>query len=382
MAGDLTNAIVDSIDQRKQKKTNLFLDIFLTVLSLGLYFIPYIGPIAGASTTAIAAANGAVQVLKEAPNVAKSVLPAKEGTPPQQIAANSLAVQNSMATQFVRARLEEGLALVQGVNQSSVAAFLEFAGSGAFSTGQQSSPLPDFTATANSQPGQVPAVLLAYTTYIATTTLAQTGWHAIMLPGINPQALTNGSVTVYPSWAGDPDNNADLNCDGYDDYGQCNGTYWWYSQAQNSAYVLNQGKDEDSAERLRTILSAGWSTGQLLFENAAICQIRNVLAGIPTVDNSTIIYTTVGDKAGFQFNGPISGLEPGDFSVVDASNSTFFMPFDGSGLTHLRQLSADGAEFVHPVDADLWQFTNQGIDASCVSQLDVWIATKWGDDWT
>ncbi|CAO1597578.1 hypothetical protein XANCAGTX0491_001385 [Xanthoria calcicola] len=90
-----------------------------------------------------------------------------------------------------------------------------------------------------------------------------------MLPGVNPQGITNKS-TPYPAWAGEDRNKDDLN------------------KAQNSAYVLNKSKDEDSSDLLNRILSAEFSTGQLLFENAAICEIQAVLRTASTIDQSSI----------------------------------------------------------------------------------------------
>ncbi|KAI4221286.1 MAG: hypothetical protein LQ349_001084, partial [Xanthoria aureola] len=222
---------------------------------------------------------------------------------------------------------------------------------------------------------RIQPILRAYTTFGATSTLAQTGWHAMMLPGVNPQGITNKS-TPYPAWAGEDRNKDDLKCTDYNEFYQC-------SRTQNSAYVLNKSKDEDSSDLLNRILSAEFSTGQLLFEKAAICEIQAVLRTVSTIDQSSIQYTTINKKAGFQFKGPLPGIAPGDYSIVDGSGSgpTYFLPFDGAGLTHLRQQSAYTELLHHPTDVDLWAFTNQGIDFSCISQLDVEIATVWGANW-
>ncbi|KAL8649508.1 MAG: hypothetical protein Q9226_005555 [Calogaya cf. arnoldii] len=382
MAGDLITAIVNSIDQRKPGSTNVGLGVALSLLSLGLFLIPAIGPIAGVSTASIAAANAGVAAIKAAPAVLQSLFPPGRKDRPQQNEADIASVENVKVTSMLRANIQRGLQLVQGIGQTDVSTFLALAGSGQFSSSIQEIPKPSVKVSpSQGQPqDRIEPLLTAYTTYAVSTTLVQSGWHAILLPGVNPEGITNGT-SPYPAWAGNHDNDDDLDCSDYNEVGQCSGTYWWYSEAQNSAYVLQKGKDEDSTGLLNNILSAGWSTGQLLFENAAICEIQGFLRGIPTIDPSSIVYTTVAGQAGFQFNGPLAGLEPDDFRTIDPSVPTFFLPFDGAGLTHLRQQSQYAELFHHPTDADLWSFNNQDVDFSCISQLDVYIATVWGDNW-
>ncbi|KAL8964619.1 MAG: hypothetical protein Q9183_004329 [Haloplaca sp. 2 TL-2023] len=379
IAGDLINAIVNSIDQREAPKTNILPNILLSVLSAGLFLIPGIGPIAGVSALGIQAANVGLNAIKASPAAARALFPQGTGERPQENEIDILSVQTATLIQDLRENIQTTLSLVQGVAQTNTSAFLAFASDGQFSSSRRDVGTPDVGQIRRSQ-DRISPLLIAYTTFIASTTLAQTGWFAILVPGADPRGLTNGT-TQYPAWAGDDRNDDDLQCSDYNDFGQCNGTYWWYSQEQNSAYVLNKGEDEDSTDLLNRVLSSGWSTGKLLFENAAVCTIQNFLRNIETIDNSTVAYTIINGEAGFQFNGPLPGLAPEDFVLLDQANETYFMPFAGSGLTHLRQQEEYRDSFRRPVDAEVWNFDNTGIDFSCISQIDVAIATVWGDNW-
>ncbi|KAL8887695.1 MAG: hypothetical protein Q9215_004767 [Flavoplaca cf. flavocitrina] len=379
IAGDLTTAIVNSIDQRKPKKTNVLLSVILSVLSAGLFLLPAVGPIAGVSTAGIAAANVGVNAIKAAPAVAASLFPRGTADAPQKTEIDILSINTSTLIQDLRENIQTTLGVVQGLGQTDVDAFLAFAGNGNFSSNLRTKPPPDVGQTFVRK-DRITPLLLAYTTFIASTTLQQTGWHAILLPGVDPRGITNGT-TLPPAWAGSHENKHDLQCTGYNEFRQCIGTYWWYSDEQKSAYVLNKGEDEDSTNLLNRILSAGWSTGKLLFENAAVCEIQAFLRARDTIDKDSVAYTVIDGEAGFQFNGPLPGLEADDFRILDPSKGTNFLAFAGAGLTHLRQQEEYRDSFYHPTDADVWAFNNTGIDFSCISQIDVKIATVWGDNW-
>ncbi|KAL8968584.1 MAG: hypothetical protein Q9183_002395 [Haloplaca sp. 2 TL-2023] len=368
-AGDLIPPIVQAIDQREAPKTNVKKNILLSVLSAGLLLVPAIGPVAGVSMLGITAANVGLNAIKASPAAARALFPQGRGDPPQQNTINLLTIQTIELIPNLTSNIEATLSVVQGEKQTNPSAFLAFASRGNFSIDQQDVALPDVDQISNPT-DRISPLLIAYTTFIASTTLAQTEWFAILVPGADPRGITNGT-TQHP----DGRNNHDLQCNDYDDYGQCVGTYWWYSQEQNSAYVLNKGKEENSTGLLSLILSSGWSTGKLLFENAAVCTIQNFLRNIETIDNSTVTYTINNGTAGFQFSGPLPELEREDYDVLDQANQTYFMPFAGSGLTRLRQLDKYRDSFRRPVDAEVWNVDNAGIDFSCISQINVSIAT-------
>lgn len=216
------SGIIDLIDQPKKKRVGL--SRLLTALALGLSFIPAIGPeFAGIASTAISAANIALTGLKGAPGVAQAIWPT--GTADSRsVQIDELNAQIPMLRQQLQLNLENGLKLVQGVNQSDVSNFLAFTGEGNFSVSLKDAP-PQIEA---SKGETVQPLLLAFTTFLASTALDKNGWHALLLPGVNPAGMTNGSAGC-PSWANENGNQcnglADLSCGKYDANGQCDGTY-------------------------------------------------------------------------------------------------------------------------------------------------------------
>lgn len=127
LAGDLITPIIDSIDRRKAKKTNVSLNVALSVLSVGLFLIPAIGPFAEVSAAGVAAANVGLNAVKAAPAVAQGLFPQGKGDPPQQYGIDNAIVLKTMITKGLRENIQMGLRLVQGVDQKDVRNFLAFA---------------------------------------------------------------------------------------------------------------------------------------------------------------------------------------------------------------------------------------------------------------
>lgn len=356
-----------------QKKTHVGLNAFLQVLSFGLGFLPGIGPeIEGVSKIAIAAATIALEGIKAAPGIAQQIWPVgTQNSQPTQI--DELQNNIPLVLTELQANLQNGLKNVQGVNQSDVSSFLAFTGDGNFSVSQGSA--PNFEAAAGTS---VQPLLLAFTTYLVSTALAQNGWHALILPGIDPWGYSNGTASTCPSWGNGCHGDTDLQCDGYDQYGQCNGTYWWYSRAHNSAYTLNHNNKDSSTDIIQTIFSNGWSTGPLLFENAAICEMQNMLQQA----NQTVKafnYTAVNGNAGFAYEGSIPDLDTG--YTLPINSTTNFLPINGGGFSQLSTMWNYANALFHPNDT-FWKFDNDGLDFSCTSQLNTSIANSWGGSWT
>ena len=160
------------------KKTHVGLNAFLTVLSIGLGFLPAVGPeFAGLSSLAISAANIALDGIKAAPGIAQQIWP-KETQSSQTTQIDELQGDVPQVLSQLQSNLERGLKSVQGVNQSDVSSFLAFTGNGNFSTSPGSAPTVIASTVTAIQP-----LLLAFTTYLVSTALSQNGWHAILLPG-------------------------------------------------------------------------------------------------------------------------------------------------------------------------------------------------------
>lgn len=164
------------------------MNALLTVLGLGLSFIPAIGPgFAGLTETAISTANLALHGLQQAPGVAQAIWP-KGTDDSRSVQMDELNAQIPDLREQLQFNLGQGLKLVQGVNQSDVSSFLAFTGTGDFSVSLNNGP-----PTIEASLGQtVQPLLLAFTTYLASMALSENGWHALILPGVNPEGMTNG----------------------------------------------------------------------------------------------------------------------------------------------------------------------------------------------
>ncbi|KAL8791562.1 MAG: hypothetical protein Q9195_005826 [Heterodermia aff. obscurata] len=204
------------------------------------------------------------------------------------------------------------------------------------------------------------------------------------LDSLKPNVLTlwlSNRSAGCPAWANQDGNQckglADLNCVGYDTHGQCNGTYWWYSQSQNSAYTLNHGDKTSSTDIIQKIFANGWSTGQLLFENAARCEMENLLHNVSTIQNTN--YTSINGNAGFEFQGTFPQLDINE--TVQLNSTSLFLPINGAGFSSLSTIPAYASLLYHPNNT-FWSFNNDGFDLSCTSQLNTSIANSWDGSWT
>ena len=183
-ASNTVPAIIEVVDP--EKKTNVGLNLALTAFSIGLGFIPIIGPeFAGLSALTITAANLALDGIKKAPGVAASIWPVDtENSQPQQTALLTGSISRLQNDLLVNLGL--GLALVQGFGQENVSKFLAFVGGGNFSEPQMN--LPHVINDPVKPLGGLPTVLanpllLAFNTYLVSTALAQNGWHVLQVPG-------------------------------------------------------------------------------------------------------------------------------------------------------------------------------------------------------
>ena len=160
------------------------------------------------------------------------------------------------------------LRAVQGDSQNDTSAFMVFTSGGAFS-----SPLWNAPAVLVLTPQDQSLLSRGFTTFLISEALSHNNWRALVLPGVDPAGLQAGTAPC-PQWAGSAcTSSKNFRCIGYDGNGQCNNNLWWYGSTTNSAYMLllNGNFDKgDTPNILRTTFANGWSTGSLLFENAAI----------------------------------------------------------------------------------------------------------------
>lgn len=162
----------------KEHKSYFNRDNILTVLGIGLSFIPVIGPeAAGLSVAAVKGINLVLSGIQKAPGIAQQLWPAgSEDTIPFQIDQLSNEFERDILP-GLRTNLQNGLRLIQGVGQENVSSFLALAGDGAFSASTNSSPTVLAPMDAQIQPLSV-----AFTTFLVSTAISQNGGHALMLP--------------------------------------------------------------------------------------------------------------------------------------------------------------------------------------------------------
>lgn len=220
--------IIALIDIPKRDKSRLALNVFLTVSGLALSFIPVVGPEVGLGVLSLAALNTAIAGVKQVPDLAKKIWPsgAEDTVDFQTDALKILFTGPSGLRTQLNTNFADILSVVQGLNQPNTDAFLAFAGQGIFSVPTTMAP----TVKAAS-PEQKRALVQSMTTFLVSVALAQNGWQALILPGVDAEGLHNGN-TACPQWAGSEcsdDKHKDLGCQGHEATGQCQDTYWWYS---------------------------------------------------------------------------------------------------------------------------------------------------------
>ena len=145
----------------------------------------------------------------------------------------------------------------------------------------------------------------------------------------------------------------------------------------NSAFTLNKGDKTSSTDVIKTIFDKKWSTGSLLFENAAVCEMQNLLHNVSSIQN--VNYTTVNGNAGFAFQGGFPLLDSSDYLLLNSTTS--FLPINGAGFSKLSTIPSYAELLVHPNNT-FWNFNGGGFDLSCTSQLNTSIANSWDGSWT
>ena len=219
---------------------------------------------------------------------------------------------------------------------------------------------------------QGPGILLQpLDTYLVSSILAQEGWEILVLVGIDVAALSQSSTGSLPAWVQSNCPNCkppvNLGCSSYDANNQCG--RWWYSQNLNSSFTLVQtsNSSNDPTDLITTVFQQGWTTGKLLFENAAVCaepsSLVQTLETMQRLRRPASPLTDYMDSWFWRLMGvaPRSGTTSVDIVVSDAFNV-----FIASRPGPTR----------HPAGT-LFNITDGKIDFSCMSQLDVQVGWNW-----
>ena len=379
-AADSVPSIISLVDPIK--KTHTGLRLFLNILTFGLTILN--GLDLGLSSTETTLFSTVISAIEKAPTVHDQIWP-KQTAESQDVQIDQLTDQlqgpNGIHTTIL-VNLRRTLEVVQGTNQSDVSAFLAFASGGHFSADNDPSPFQELDSSINK------SLLQLFTTYLISEALHQNGWHALIVPDTNPLTIDQGTG-LCPKWAeGKGKYECDwwnrktkwMGCNSYDNNSMCD-NYWWYSETHNSAYALvkdGQGPNKQGGDFLRTIFEKGWSTGQLLFENAAICEFASLISQSASAVSYNPNYKGV---AGFFYQGPpFTGYE-----AVNATTNFVSIPGSDTGNAFVAATwSKDTLSRIsHP--ETIFGTVGQEWDARCVSQLNTTIANSWGPkkgEWT
>ncbi|KAL8899317.1 MAG: hypothetical protein Q9207_006265 [Kuettlingeria erythrocarpa] len=369
---------------------------FLSILSIGLSMVITIPDFAKIDQGARQLSSIVNEAIRQYPAVGRVLFPAGGTLESQlyQVAELSSMLRNQEIS--ISDTLEAGLTLVM----SDPLAFKAFTSSGAFAV--DFGKFPSLNAIKKQ-------LLLALQTYLVSVALSGNGWNIALIPGTDPRGITNGSTPI-PEWAEHScslcSSWTDLKCPDYDANGQCN--RWWFNARQITTYTLGNGKLEDPTEMLATIFAKGWTTPQLLFENAAACSVGNWLNTNKRepmdlrIDGAKITTSTPIWALGVALTpGPFShsaaavpiaeyarqGMDPYhalkwdtimDFVVerqLGNHPDSLEIPLE-AGWRTLIPANSTLDHLTHPPET-FYNLSSVGMDFSCISQLNVSVMSTW-----
>ena len=213
-------------------------------------------------------------------------------------------------------------------------------------------------------------------TFLVSSILAQNNWTVLALVGIDVAALSQNSTGTLPRWAlkSCPTCTPLVNfgCTNYDVNGMCG--RWWYSEDLNSSFTLVQAGNPngDPTDMIISLYNLGWTTGSLLFENAAICDeppsLSETLSTIPKWQRPA---SPLKDYMDSWFWRLLAVASLNDTSgSVDIVVSDEFNTYIESQPGPVR----------HP-GGPPFNISGGQIDFSCMSQLDLQLASNWNGVW-
>ena len=226
-------SIVNTLDP--VAKTNLALNDILTVLSVGLAFVPGVGN---------ALSKGLIIAAQQAPGVGKYIFPIGTADSQQTDAA---AVSQSMGNVVTGFRNNYASAL--NVTNSDIASFLTFARNAPFS-----GKIPDLNSA-------VDQCLTALYTYILSQVYQVTNVILTRQVQTDVNALSSNGTSL----------NWETGCGkGYGQYGEC--STFWYDLKTDISYALTDTQNQlrDFNGNMQQFFN-GMTTGELLFAGADQC---------------------------------------------------------------------------------------------------------------
>ncbi|KAI4220338.1 MAG: hypothetical protein L6R40_008687 [Gallowayella cf. fulva] len=227
-------------------------------------------------------------------------------------------------------------------------------------------------------PTELDFVSRTLNTFLVTSILAQQNWTVFALVGIDVAALSQSPTTTLPAWvlANDPTApqhpTHNFGCTHYTPHNQCG--RWWYSTSLHTSFTLLQPRNpsHDPVALLTQILTRGWTTGSLLFENAALC------AEPPSL---TDITAPISPQQTLSTASPITNSTDSWFhrllTTSPPNNSTAHINDTIAVSEALNSYIETHPGIVrHPQDT-LYRVRGGRIDFSCLSQLDWRVGWDW-----
>ena len=219
---------------------------------------------------------------------------------------------------------------------------------------------------------QGPAILLQpLDTFLVSSILAQNNWTILALVGIDVATLSQTSSGTLPAWVLSNCPNCrppvSFGCTSYDARSQCG--RWWYSEDLNSSFTLVQvgNPSNDPTDLISTIFQQGWTTGELLFENAAICDettsLVETLEKMEMSERPAAPMTDYMDSWFWRLMGVATraATTSVDIVVSDAFNA---------------YIESRPGPVSHP-NTTLFNVSSGKIDFACISQLNLQVAWNW-----
>ncbi|CAL8584850.1 hypothetical protein XPA_010433 [Xanthoria parietina] len=118
--------------------------------------------------------------------------------------------------------------------------------------------------------------------------------------------------------------------------------------------------------------------GGPVFENAALCEFQTLFSAASTTPS----YAVINRRSGLAYEGAFPQITRYTTSI---NTSTYFVPFSGEAFVTLSESETFAPLLVHPSISGLSiisNFSHNGIELECLSQLNVTVANSWQGNWT
>ena len=139
--------------------------------------------------------------------------------------------------------------------------------------------------------------------------------------------------------------------------------------------------EKEAVDIIQSIIKNQWSTGPLLFENAAVCEYLTIF---PNTSYATYIPRNSSSPAGFAYIPPFPDMD----KYAKEFNSTLkFVAINGNAFVDLAKRPdydkkfdrADRGDTPFGIVPNGAEDVSTGLDLRCISQMRTIVATAWKD---